>query len=178
VADPTEGRWASAVVGTLMLATGVGLLIGGFHERHDARGLRARGVVADATVMNTAAEVRVQQVGGVFSAHRVQRVTFDFVDVHDVPRSSTMKFFATDYEVGESVRLVYDSGAPEHIDVFHSCDGWLSCDRVPVLSMAMGFLMCLLAAAPVIAEFPRRRAARRRRRVARSNESSSTPGLW
>ena len=175
MADSTEGRWASAIVGTLMLATGVVQFIGGFYERHDARALRARGVVADATVVNTDAEARVQQVGGVVSAQRVQRVTFEFEDLQGVPRMPTMSFLATDYTVGETVRLVYDPGAPEHVDVFRSCDGWFPCDRVQVLSMVVGSLACLFAAALVIAEHSPPRAARLRRWRIRSKELSSTP---
>lgn len=154
MAGSIDSRVGSTIVGTLMLATGVVLFIGGFQDRHDARALRARGVVVDSTVVDTAAQPQVLQVGGVFSTHHVQRVTFQFQDLQGGRRSATMKFLAKAYTVGETVRLIYDPGIPEHVDVFHSCEGWFSCDRPSIVSMSMGSMMCLVAAAMLIAELP------------------------
>ena len=98
-----------------MLATGAVLFIVGFQQRHDSRALRARGVVADATVVDTAATPQVQQVGGVFSAHYGQKVTFHFKDEQGRPRSTTMRFSTKGYTVGETVRLLYDPGAPKDV---------------------------------------------------------------
>jgi hypothetical protein len=133
-----------AFVGALMLATGAVLFTVGFQERHDARDLRARGLVADATVVDTAAAPRVQQVGGVFSAHYGQRVTFHFDDQQGRPRSTTMRFSSTGHSLGETVRLVYDPSAPGRVDLFESCNGWFSCDRPWVVSMALGTSICLI----------------------------------
>lgn len=57
------------------------------------------------------------QAGGVFTTRYVQRVRFDFEDLHRRPHSTTMRFSASVYTLGETVRLVYDPGAPENVDV-------------------------------------------------------------
>lgn len=101
-----------------------------------------------------AVDPQVQQVGGVFSTRYGQRVTFDFEDLHGGLRSTTMRFSAKVYTVGDSARVVYDPGAPEHVDVFDSCNGWFSCDRMSVVSMALGILMCVFGAAVVLAALP------------------------
>jgi hypothetical protein len=163
VAGSTDGRSTSAIFGIVMVASGVALFIGGFHERHHAQVLRGRGVVVDGTVAATASESQVQLVGGVFLPRSVQRVLFDFEDLQGRPHRTTMRFLATSYEVGQTVRLVYDPGALQQVDVFESCGGWFSCDRAPVASMAMGSLVCLFAAALVVAEFRGTRAAQLRR---------------
>jgi hypothetical protein len=74
-------------------------------------------LVADATVVDTAVDPQIQQVGGLFSIRYGQRVTFDFEDLHGGRRSKTMTFWAKSYTLGDSVRVVYDPGAPEHVDV-------------------------------------------------------------
>ena len=109
-------------------------------------------------MVDTAVDPQVQQVGGVFSTRYGQRVTFDLEDLHGGRRSTTMRFSAKVYTVGDSVRVVYDPGAPEHVDVFDSCNGWFSCDRMSVVSMALGTLMCIFGAAVVLAELPWPRA--------------------
>lgn len=165
----TDGRMASAFFGSLMLLTGAVLFIVGIQERHDSRVLGARGVVVDAPVVDTAAAPQVRQVGGAFSAHYGQKVTFHFEDEHGRPRTTTMKVSTKAYTVGETVRLLYDAGAPKDVYLFDSCNGWFSCDRGWVASIAVGSLMWLVTAAIVLTELPRPTAMPpRRRTLARS----------
>jgi hypothetical protein len=154
VADSTHGYSGAAVVGTLALAIGAVLFIGGLRERRDARTLRAEGLVAEATVVDTAVDQQVQQVGGMFSTRYGQRVTFDFEDLHGGRHSTTMTFSTEVYSIGDSVRVAYDPGAPEHADVLDLCTGWFSCDQMSVVPMAIGTLVCVFGAALVLAELP------------------------
>jgi len=158
VVGSTDGRVASPFVAILMLGTGAVLFIVGFEQRHDSRALRARGVVVDATVVDTGASPQVQQVGGVFSTYYGQKVTFHFEGEQGRPRSTTMKFSTKGYTIGETVRLLYDPGAPKDVYLFDSCHGWSSCDRRWLASMAVGSLMWLVAAPVLLTELFRRRA--------------------
>lgn len=161
----TDGRVPSAFVGSLAFAAGAVLFVVGFQQRHDSQTLRPGGVVAEATVVNTAATPQVHQVGGVFSTHYGQKVTFHFEDEQGRPRSTTMRFSTKGYTVGETVRLLYDPGAPKDVYLFDSCNGWFSCDRGWVASIAVGSLMWLVAAAVVLTELPRPRATPPRRKT-------------